>query len=127
MVSPYVKAVLLYASMSGDELKNSQFFDSLSGGSRESQEELRASPQDFAAISPDRFYAGISAAIQLHHSIADPVVPLAWAQETCQKLKSAGRLVECFYYDGADHTFRKAAIKRYSPRKDAFFANYLKK
>jgi dipeptidyl aminopeptidase/acylaminoacyl peptidase len=127
VVSPYIKAVLIYAGMSGDELKNSQFFNSLNGGSRESREELRASPMDFAAISPDRYYAGISAAIQLHHGSADPVVPLAWAQETCQKLKAAGRQVECFYYDGAEHTFRNADIKLYDPRKDEFFATYLKK
>ncbi|HEY3312145.1 MAG TPA: alpha/beta fold hydrolase [Anaerolineales bacterium] len=125
-ISPYVRAIVLYAGMGGDEQKNSQFFN-FTTGNPDNQKELQASAQDFASISPDRFYKDITAAIQLHHGTGDTVIPVAWALETCQKLKEAGRQVQCFYYDGAEHTFRARYIAQYGPRMDEFFAAYLKK
>jgi dipeptidyl aminopeptidase/acylaminoacyl peptidase len=41
-------------------------------------------------------------------------------------LKAAGRQVECFYYDDAEHTFRARYLVDFSPRMDDFFAKYLK-
>jgi dienelactone hydrolase len=121
-----VKAILLYASMSGDEQKNSQFFNFMTG-SPINQQEMLVSPETFAAVSPDRYYRDITAAIQLHHGTGDTVIPIAWALETCQGLKDAGLQVQCFYYDGAEHTFRSRYLVDFSPRVDDFFATYLKK
>jgi len=125
VVSSDVQAILLYAPMSGDEQKNSQFFNVFTGNSV-NQQELLASAQDFSAISPATYYADISAAIQLHHGTGDTVIPVAWAEETCQQLKDAGRNVECYYYDGADHTFRSRYYEQFGPRLEDFFAKYLK-
>ena len=125
VISHDVKAILLYSPMSGDEQKNSQFFNFMTGKS-ENQKEMLSSPQTFAAVSPDRYYKDITAAIQLHHGTGDTVIPIAWAQETCQGLKDAGRQVECFYYDGAEHTFRARYLVDFSPRMNDFFAKYLK-
>jgi dienelactone hydrolase len=126
VVSPYVKAILLYSSMSGDEQKNSQFFNFMVANP-ESQKEMLTSPESFKVVSPSTYYRDISAAIQIHHGTGDTAVPIAWAQETCQELKDAGRQVECFYYDGAEHTFRSRYMPDFSPRVDDFFAKYLKK
>jgi dienelactone hydrolase len=125
VISHDIKAIFLYSSMSGDEQKNSQFFNFMTGNSK-NQEEVLASPETFAAISPDRYYKDITAAIQLHHGTGDTVIPIAWALETCQELKAAGRKVECFYYDGAEHTFRARFLVDFGPRSDDFFAKYLK-
>lgn len=126
VISRAVQAIFLYASMSGDEQKNSQFFQVLTG-SKENQKELLASAQDFAAMSPVTYYADISAAIQLHHGTGDTVIPVAWAEETCKQLKDAKRNVQCFYYDGAEHTFRSRYNEQFAPRMNEFFATHLKK
>lgn len=125
VVSRDIKAIVLYSSMSGDEQKNSQFFNDMLGSS-ETEKELLASPQSFAAISPATYYKDISAAIQIHHGTADTVVPLAWAKETCQALMDAGRQVDCRYYEGAEHTFRIRDLGQFGPSVDDFFARYLK-
>ena len=125
VVSHAVKAILLYSSMSGDEQKNSQFFNFMIGNS-ETQQEMLVSPETFAVVSPDHYYGDITAAIQLHHGTGDTVAPVAWALETCQGLKDAGVQVQCFYYDGAEHTFRARYLVDFSPRVDDFFAKYLK-
>jgi dienelactone hydrolase len=110
--------------MSGDEQKNSQFFNALTGSS-DSQKELQASAQSFAAISPATYYKDIHAAIQIHHGTADSVIPVAWAQETCKALQDAKRDVACYYYDGAEHTFRTRDLEVFGPRVDDFFARLL--
>jgi len=125
VVSPYVKAILLYSSMSGDEQKNSQYFNFMLG-SDENRKEMLVSPAVFKAVSPFTYYRDISAAIQIHHGTGDTAIPIAWAQETCQALKDVGRKVECFYYGGADHTFRTRYMTDFSARMDDFFAKYLK-
>jgi dienelactone hydrolase len=125
VVSHDIKAIVLYSPMSGDEQKNSQFFNDMTGSS-ENKQELLASPQSFAAISPATYYKDINAAIQIHHGTADTVIPVAWAEETCQALKDAGRQVECYYYAGAEHSFRTRYLEQFGPRVDGFFAKYLK-
>ncbi|HEY3312811.1 MAG TPA: dienelactone hydrolase family protein [Anaerolineales bacterium] len=125
-ISPYIKAVLLYSSMSGDEKINSKFFKNYTG-SPENNLELQASDQEFALISPDHYYQNITAAIQIHHGKADSVVPVSVAEETCQKMKDARLDIRCYYYDGADHTFLRRDTQEFSPRVVTFFAKYLKK
>jgi dienelactone hydrolase len=126
VVSSYVKAILLYAPMSGDEQLNSQYFENVTH-SAESQAELQASVEDFAMISPNQYYKDITAAIQLHHGTADSVIPVIWSEQTCKMLKDAGTQVECYFYADAEHTFRARFIELLNPRMDTFFAAYLKK
>jgi dipeptidyl aminopeptidase/acylaminoacyl peptidase len=125
VISHDVKAILLYAPMSGDEQKNSQFFNFMTGSS-ENQQEMLASPETFAAVSPVTYYKDITAAIQLHHGTGDTVIPITWAKETCQKLQDAGVQAQCYYYDGAEHTFRIRYLVDFGPRLNDFFTKYLK-
>ena len=126
VVSPYVKAILLYAPMSGDEQLNSQYFENVTH-SAENQAELQASIEDFAMISPNQYYKDITASIQLHHGTADSVIPVTWSEQTCKMLKDAGTQVDCYFYADAEHTFRARFIELLNPRMDTFFATYLKK
>ena len=125
VISHDIRAILLYASVSGDEQKNSQLFNFMVGDS-ENQQEMLSSPETFAAVSPVTYYRDIAAAIQIHHGTGDTVIPIAWAEETCQELKAAGRDAQCFYYDGAEHTFRIRYLVDFGQRVDDFFAKYLK-
>jgi len=126
VVSPQIRAVLLYAATSGDEHKNSELFLEMTG-SNENEQELQVGQEVFKTVSPDRFYRNINAIIQIHHGSADSVIPVSWAQDTCEKLRKAERQVECFFYAGAEHTFRSKYQADYAPRVLVFFENTLKK
>jgi len=46
-----------------------------------------------------------NAAFSVHHGTADPTVSVTWSEQLCKQLEEAGREHECFFYDGAPHTF----------------------
>ncbi len=104
-VNPDIKAAVLYASISGDEQKNSELFLQLTG-SEQNKTELASPTFAFAQISPVGSYYQIKAAVRLFHGSADAVVPFAWAQENCLALRAAVKDMECTFYEGAEHTFR---------------------
>jgi dipeptidyl aminopeptidase/acylaminoacyl peptidase len=104
-VSPDVRAATLFASLSGDERKNTKLLANDSSDPT-LQTELKMSPTVLKQISPMYYYSNITASIQLHHGAVDQVVPVAWAKETCQSLTTAGVQVQCIYYPTEDHTFR---------------------
>jgi dienelactone hydrolase len=125
-VSSDVKAAMLYASISGDEQKNSRFFFTFTGNPLNATE-LTASEAAFRAMSPASYYRNISAAVAIYHGDADTTVPIEWAQETCQQLKDAGVTVQCTYYPGAEHTFRSRYMGEFGPSVSTFFQTYLRK
>jgi dienelactone hydrolase len=125
VISREVKAILLYAPMSGDEQKNSQFFNFMTGNPV-NQQEMLASAETFRAVSPATYYRDITAAIQIHHGTGDTIIPITWATETCQAMQAADLPVECYYYDGAEHTFRSRYIPDFAPRVSEFFNRYLR-
>lgn len=124
-VSSDAKAAVLYASMSGDELKNAKL---LSNASYDPifQSELATSPLIVERISPANYYSNIHTPIQLHHGTTDQTVPIAWAKETCDALKGAGVQVDCIYYPGEGHTFRSRVINQFSTAVLDFYKMYLR-
>ncbi len=124
VISPDVKAIMLYAPMSGDEKKNSQLMASLQQ-SIYTQKEMLASDEDFALISPSNYYKFITASVQVHHGDSDSIIPVDWSIETCKALRDAGRDVECYYYEGAEHTFVSRYFKDMGNRVNRFFETYL--
>jgi dipeptidyl aminopeptidase/acylaminoacyl peptidase len=123
-ISSDVKAALLYASMSGDELKNAQVLSRLSLDPV-FQTELALSPSIVARISPASYYNYITAPIQLYHGTADQTVPIATAQETCEALKAAGVQIDCVYYPDEDHTFRSRVANQFFENMMGFYREYL--
>ncbi len=69
------------------------------------QNELGILPGQLQGISPVYYYANITTPIQLHHGTIDETVPVNWAEETCSLLGTAGKNIECIYYEGEDHVF----------------------
>jgi dipeptidyl aminopeptidase/acylaminoacyl peptidase len=122
-VSPDIKAAVLYASISGDELKNAQLFANSSPDT--SRIELNAPPAIVKRISPIYYYGDITAPVQLYHGTADQTVPVAWAEETCDALTAAGVRTECIYYPEEDHTFRRRVADQFWNAMLGFYERYL--
>lgn len=105
VVSQDVDAVVLYASMSGDERKNFEAIYQWSGGQR-GLAELAIPIHALAGISPANYLDAITVPISIHHGDADQLVPLEWSQQLCVTLIDLGKRLECHFYPGQPHTFR---------------------
>jgi len=114
-VTDDVKAAVLYAAMSGDELKNYEAIRQWSGQIR-GLDELNVPVEALNRISAMYFFGNITAAISIHHGTADATVPLDWSVTTCDQLTVLGKNVECVYYQDMPHTF-------YGPGDEEFIQN----
>lgn len=119
----YLRTAVLYGSMSGDEGQNYAQIQQWSGGERGGFE-LAAGEERLTAVSPITYLADITAAISIHHSDADPLVPLAWAEDLCARLQAWGKPVECFTYHAAPHTFNGANDTLFMERVRWFYDRY---
>jgi uncharacterized protein len=111
-VSPDVRAAVLYGAMSGDEARNYEAIGVWSEGER-GQEERAVPIAQLDRISPIHFLDGISAAVSIHHGLADELVPVAWSMQLCELLKAAHKDVECHFYPDMPHTFRGKGDKEF--------------
>jgi dienelactone hydrolase len=124
--APYLRAAVLYGSMSGDEAQNYGRIRQWAGSAR-ARFELGASPEQLAAISPSAHLERIEAAVAVHHSEADEVVPVAWSHQLCEALAAlyaAGEIPhapECHFYEAQPHTFRGDGDVRFIERTIEFF------
>lgn len=124
-VSQDVKAAVLYGAMSGDEQKN---FTGIWGWSDNTRgmEELNIPAEALPHISPMYFFQNITAAVSIHHGMADTLVPPDWSVLTCEQLKALGKNVECQYYEGMPHTFYGQGDEQFIQNSLQFFNQYLK-
>ncbi|MCA9984951.1 MAG: prolyl oligopeptidase family serine peptidase [Anaerolineales bacterium] len=114
------RAAVLYGSMSGDEQQNYEQIQQWTDGAL-GDFELLASPEMLAAISPADHLDRIQAAVSIHHSYEDTVVPPRWSEQTCNQLQNLGHPVECFFYNLQPHTFRGDGDALFMARMIAFF------
>ncbi len=124
----WVRAVVLYGAMSGDELRNArQIHDVFSGGTR-GVRELGLPRELLNRLSPINYFSRVTAAISVHHGTSDDQVPYAWSVDLCERLKSLGKRTECFSYAKANHVFRSgsSADETLKARVNAFFARTLR-
>ena len=124
-VSSDVKAAVLYASLSGDEFKNSAALTNIIPGDPQLQAELVTAPALLQRISPSSYYDNITSPIQLYHGTSDSAVPFSWAQETCRLLKDAAVTSNCIYYTDEDHTFRSRVSEEFYGTLINFYKTYL--
>jgi dipeptidyl aminopeptidase/acylaminoacyl peptidase len=123
---PYLRSAVLYGSMSGDETRNYGRIRSWTS-SRRGQFEMGAPPETLRAISPIHNLGRVEAAVAVHHSYADDVVPVEWSEEVCQvlgDLYAMGEISiapECFFYDLQPHTFRGDGDALFMERTIEFF------
>ncbi len=124
-VSKDVKAAVLYAAVSGDEAKNDATASIWSTHDLGNSERSVPTGQ-LPRISPMYYFSDITAAVSIHHSLTDPVVPVAWSMQTCEQLKALGKYVECHYYEKMPHTFERQGDKEFIQYTIQFFDRILK-
>lgn len=123
---PYLRAAVLYGSMSGDERQNYGRIQAWSDG-QTGEFELAAPPETLAEINPANHLERIRAAVSVHHSPADDVVPVAWSEQLCDQLRAlhdSGRRdqpPDCHFYDLQPHTFRGEGDRLFVERFIRFF------
>jgi dipeptidyl aminopeptidase/acylaminoacyl peptidase len=118
--APYVRTAVLYGSMSGDEALNYERIRTWSNG-QSGDFELAAPAEAVQAISPIYHLDRLNAALSIHHSEIDDVVPPAWSADLCQRLQAIDHPVECFTYPNQPHTFRGDGDALFMSRVAAFF------
>ncbi len=123
-VDPGVEAAVLYGSMSGDEAQNYEAVLEWSDGEH-GEEELETPEEALERISPINYLDRIEAAVSIHHSDADPVVPPEWSTDLCRRLQALGKTVECFSYAGLPHTVRGEGDLLFRQRTAGFFDRHL--
>lgn len=124
VVDQEIDAVVLYGSMSADEVRNFERILQWSGG-RAGWEELNAPEEALERISPINHLLLVESAVSIHHGDEDLVVPPEWSQELCQLLAALGKQVECFRYPEQPHTFIQEGEELFLERVLAFFEREL--
>ena len=119
----YLQTAVLYAAMSGDEQQNYEKIREWRGG-RGVNFELDASPEYLAQISPLPYVAQLNTDIQVHHSIADDVVPVQWSEDLCAELETFDLPHRCYFYEAVPHTFRGLADLQFMERVRLFYGSY---
>jgi dipeptidyl aminopeptidase/acylaminoacyl peptidase len=123
-VSPDVKAAVLYSPMSGDEAQNFAAIGEWSNGGR-GQAERTVPAAELPLISPMYFFQNVQAAVSIHHSLTDPLVPEQWSQVTCSQLQALGKNVECHFYAGMPHTFEGQGDAQFMQSTLQFYSRFL--
>lgn len=119
----YIRAAVLYGSMSGNEIWNYEQIRVWSNNQR-GEFELAASSEMQEAISPIYHLDRIRAAISVHHSYEDQQVPVSWSEDLCQRMEELDHPVECYFYDGLPHTFNGWGDSVFMERVIDFFGRY---
>ena len=126
VLDPQIRAVLLYSTMHGDDLKNARQICYVFTNRQRGCGEINTPPQTMAQISPIHFYSRMRARVQLHHGTADPQTPYAWAGEICAALRKNNVPHQCFTYPGAGHTFQGENYDNLMRRARGFFDRALR-
>ena len=124
----WVDAVVLYGSMSGDELKNARQVYYVFSNRARGLTELQTPQNILDQISPLKFASRVQAAVSVHHGVLDEQVPYEWSLELCSTLKRLGKQTECFGYANAPHLFRRGSRtdEAFQARVLAFFERELR-
>lgn len=124
LVDPSLKGVVLYGSMSGDEVRNLEAILRWSGGAR-GRERYTLPLEALRAASAWTYLEELSVPFSVHHGTQDLQVPPGWSWELCRQLKALGKPVECFAYP-AGHLFRGEADLAFRKRVLAFLERVLR-
>jgi dienelactone hydrolase len=119
----WVDAIVLYGSMTANELTNWEQIKIWSNGSS-GDFELGATAEQMGAISAETYFDRLQAPVSIHHGAADALVPPEWSDALCTALTERGHPVECFSYTGMPHTFYGWADDALIARTVAFFERY---
>ena len=129
-ISPALKAVLLYSSVSGDDAANAHAFYQHASTTQRQDNGENALPlppdSELALISPINYLDRIRATVSINYGLADKTVDPAWSMDLCNRLQNLNKPVECFSFPGEGHIFGGQSDLLFQQRAVAFFAQYLK-
>jgi uncharacterized protein len=77
------------------------------------------------SISPITYVSDVSGPMQIHHGLADDVVPHQFSQSLHEALESAGKISEYFTYQGGDHNLSGADFNIAMRRTVDFYKQHL--
>lgn len=124
-----VKAVVLFAPVSGDQRLNYERWIARRSEAIEQIEKIYGEYTEdmnfWDGISANTFYDKITAPILIHHGTADDSVPLEWSEEMQGELEEVGVDATLYIYDGEPHEFI-VAWPQVMQRTVDFFDKYLK-
>lgn len=142
VISPDIKAAVIWAGVVGtyDDLMNSwqrrvPFRPSpseltLRNRSRSDLIAKYGTPQQnpnfWNSIDPNYNLQYVQAPVQLHAGLSDEEVPWQFSQGLYNRLKEAGKFVEFYTYQGADHNISGPSFSLAIQRSVDFFNKYLK-
>ncbi len=126
VISPDVRAVVLYGSMNGDERLN---VDRIRTVFRPGVPDL---PEDavplelWDRISPATYFDQITAAVEIHHGVRDVQVPVEWSRALHRRLLALNKVSALYEYPRGGHTLRGADEALMMRRVAAFFNRHLR-
>ena len=85
----------------------------------------KENPAFWQALSANTFVTASTAPIQLHHGLADTVVPVQFSRTLAAQLRKVGAVAELYTYAGTDHNVSQS-FSVAMRRSVAFFDRYLK-
>lgn len=85
-----------------------------------------SNPAFWDLIDPTKHLKDISGPIQLHQGLTDQTVPPLFSEHLNEWLETAGKEVEYYTYQGADHNLSDPAFSLAMQRSLSFFDKYLK-
>ncbi len=130
-----IKAATLYGSVSGDEVDNYTArhtrWATPGGGGEGDRVTDQFGPPDriaeaYRRMSPINYLDRIDCPVAIHHSIADPICPIEWAEKLRGAFAAKNIPVEYHTYQGQPHSFQGAGFQEYVQSNLVFFDKYVK-
>ena len=131
VVSPLIKAHVLYAPVSAD-VRTRRFTGGFSSGGQ-TDSDLADSfyywtrkPEIIDAVSPINYFKYVTAPVQIHIGEIDTTTPPLWSEAIRDELQAQGKQVEYFMYPRQAHAFIGNGWTLFNQRVVAFFIKYVK-
>jgi len=130
-----VKAATLYGTVSGDEVDNyiarHTRWATPGSGSEMDNVTARFGPPDqiaeaYRRMSPINYLDRVDCPVAIHHSLADPICPIEWAEKLRDAFAAKGKTVDYHTYQGQPHSFQGAGFDAYVRSNLIFFDTYVK-
>lgn len=142
VISPDIKAAVIWGGVVGtyDDLMNNWYRKvpyvpsqrELSLRNRRRTEliqkygDLKSNPNFWHSIDPNYNLQYVNAPVQLNAGLSDEEVPWQFSQGLENRLKAAGKTVEYYTYEGADHNISGESFNIAMQHSVDFFNSYLK-
>jgi dipeptidyl aminopeptidase/acylaminoacyl peptidase len=131
VVSPLIKAHVLYAPVSAD-VRVRRFTGGLSGTGQDDTDLADSyyywtrKPEIIDAVSPINHFEYVTAPVQIHVGDIDRTTPAEWSEAIRDELEAQGKYVEFYLYPRQAHAFIGSGWTLFNQRVVAFFDKYVK-